>query len=137
MIQIYTDGSYSSSIARAGWGYVAIDDGIEMNREWGSIVGGPYIKHRNIAGEVIAVEEGIKWATLNGYKEIEIFCDYEGLIHWASGAWKAKNDLTKGYVKFLKDRKKEVRIKWTKVKAHSGNKWNEVADELAGLGSSE
>ena len=57
--------------------------------------------------------------------------DYEGIEKWSSGEWKAKNVLTKRYVDFMKDKSNFVQISYQKVKAHSGDYYNEEADRLA------
>ena len=73
----------------------------------------------------------IDWCRTNGIKKVEICHDYEGIGAWADGKWKANNDLTQGYRDFVADARKDMDIKFVKVKAHAGNKYNELADKLA------
>jgi len=67
----------------------------------------------------------------NGIKSISIFYDYEGIQKWCNGDWKAKKEGTKRYVEFYKDASKLVDVDFIKVKGHSGDKYNDLADELA------
>ena len=67
----------------------------------------------------------------NGIDDIEIYHDYEGVGKWADGLWKANNPLTQGYKQFIADARRVMSIRFIKVKAHAGNKYNEMADKLA------
>ena len=73
----------------------------------------------------------VKWALTNGYTEIEIRYDYEGIEKWVTGEWKAKNELTQKYVASMKLWEQSVRISFLKIEAHSNNKFNDEADRLA------
>ena len=48
---------------------------------------------RNVAGEMLGAMFAVKWAITNGYSEIELRYDYEGIEKWVTGDWKAKNEL--------------------------------------------
>jgi len=50
---------------------------------------------------------------------------------WATGKWKAKTELTKKYKKLYDYYSKFIEINFSKVKAHTGNTYNELADKLA------
>jgi len=52
---------------------------------------------RNVAGEMLGAMYAVKWAMVNGYKEIELRYDYEGIEKWVQGIWKAKNELAQKY----------------------------------------
>ena len=58
-----------------------------------------------------------------------IYTDSMLVLNCAQGVWKRKKniDLWKRYDLVSKDKK----IVWKKVKAHSGDKWNEYVDNLA------
>ena len=62
-----------------------------------------------------------------------IHYDYEGVSSWAQGKWKTNIKLTKEYASFVKE--SDINIKWIKVKAHSGDEYNEIADSLAKTGA--
>ena len=51
------------------------------------------------------------------------------LQEWVSGSWKAKTPYTKAYVEAVKAHGMDLR--WEKVLAHSGEKFNEIVDKLA------
>lgn len=55
-----------------------------------------------------------------------IHYDYEGVSSWAQGNGKPNIKLTKDYASFVKE--SGIIIKWIKVKVHSGDEYNEVAD---------
>ena len=67
----------------------------------------------------------------NGINKVEIYHDYEGIGAWADRHWKANNPLTQGYRDFVAEARQTMEISFVKVKAHSGNKYNEIADKLA------
>lgn len=73
----------------------------------------------------------VQWAIKNGYHNLELRYDYEGIEKWAQGEWKAKNTLTQKYANFMKSKSDILKISYQKVKAHSGDHYNEEADKLA------
>ena len=50
---------------------------------------------------------------------------------WASGSWQAKNEYTQDYVRYVEKYSEDMEITLIKVKGHSCNKYNDVADRLA------
>ena len=86
---------------------------------------------RNVAGEIEGSMAAMKYCIENGIKSISIFYDYEGIQKWCNGDWKAKKEGTKRYVEFYKDASRLVDVDFIKVKGHSGDKYNDLADELA------
>lgn len=84
-----------------------------------------------IAGEVIGSLEAISWGIANHYPAIEVRYDYEGIEKWALGYWKANKPVSKYYIEQFKELSKKIDVTFTKVKAHSGDKYNDIADELA------
>ena len=71
------------------------------------------------------------WAIENGYKKITIYYDYEGIEKWANGIWKANKVGTQRYKAFVAEKRQEIEIAFRKVAAHTGVKYNEMADQLA------
>lgn len=90
-----------------------------------------YSDHRNVAGELLAVRLVIDAALERNIKEIEIFYDYQGIGSWADGKWKANNECTSHYTEYIRKVRERMDVTFTKVKAHTGDKYNEMADDLA------
>ena len=73
----------------------------------------------------------MKYCIDKGYKDLLIYYDYEGIEKWCSGEWKANKEGTIYYRQFCIEAMKKINISFKKVKAHSGNKYNDMADKLA------
>ena len=86
---------------------------------------------RNVAGEMLGAMYAVKWAMVNGYQEVELRYDYAGIEKWVQGEWKAKNELAQKYAAAMNEWKKSIRISFLKIAAHTNNKYNDMADELA------
>lgn len=129
--EVYVDGSYING--KTGYGLVILKDGRAVEEIFGQVekeaAGGTH----QVAGELIAVEEALRWCQKNDVKEVSIFYDYLGIEKWATGAWKANQSLTQSYAKFV--RASGIRIRWRKVASHTGNRWNDYADKLAKKGA--
>ena len=122
----FIDGSYGSLSPYAGWGVVVVQDGKELQRLSGMTP--QEALSRNIDGELFAAYTCAKWAQENN-KNICICYDYKGIEEWATGRWKASSAIAKWYVNAVSPLLKWVSFK--KVAAHSGNRWNDIADKLA------
>lgn len=128
----YVDGSYSSNSNKFGCGVVLLDSDnivdtiskVYTNSEWAQI--------RNVAGELLACNLAVTYAKEHGYDEVTVHYDYMGIEAWVTGQWKTKNELTKKYKAWFDEMSKEIKVNFVKVKAHSNDKYNEMADELAG-----
>lgn len=137
MLRAYTDGSYKMDSNRnygVGWGYVLLDeDDNIIHQDYGTF--DEYMEQRNVSGEVYAVINLIMYCEDNGVEELEIYHDYVGIEHWVTGSWRAKNEMTKRYRDFMQD--SPIKITFSHVRGHSGNKWNEYVDTLAKRGVEE
>ncbi len=125
-IKAYVDGSFKSGNPYAGWGFVIVENDNIIHQESG-LTNAPALS-RNIDGEIQATIEAIKWG-MNHRKNLIIFYDYRGIECWAKGIWKAKSPIAGYYKRFIKGI--SIEIGFTKVKSHSGDKYNEIADALA------
>lgn len=130
----YVDGSYEHEIRTYGYGIVVINDNGEIEQFCGGGSDPNTASLRNVAGELIAAMSAIRYAIRNGCKEIEIFYDYDGIEMWATGGWKTKKMLTALYAHSVRRWMEQINIKFVKVKGHTGDTYNEMADELAKRG---
>lgn len=131
MVIAYVDGSFEKSIGRYAFGCVILTpDGQEIRRSGsGSDPAGVAI--RNVAGEMLGAMNAVKWARENDYSAVEIRYDYEGVEKWVTGVWRAKTPLTSKYAAHMQEAGNKIRISFCKIAAHTGNHYNEEADQLA------
>ncbi len=123
----YVDGSFYNN--KIGWGLVIVQDNQILLEDSGIVNLSPEEGSRQIAGEVQGVLEALSYAENHKFSSITIFYDYIGLQKWACGEWKANSSIAQYYsAKMIQNR---IRITWEKVKAHTGNRFNELADQLA------
>lgn len=125
----YVDGSFREKEKAYGAGVVYMTDG--RKDEFYQRYEDKYISHRNVAGEVKASELAIKKAIEEKKEKIYIYHDYQGISSWAKGEWKTNNDLTKSYKAFIDQASQKIQINFVKVKGHSNDKYNDLADKLA------
>ena len=128
-LHAYIDGSFSNKLQETGYGAVILLNGEIIHTIKGSSK--KYIEMRNVAGELFAAAISIKWAVDNGYKNIVLHHDYSGIAHWAKGEWKCKQEGTINYKKFIDEISSNISILFIKVKGHSGDMYNDMADKLA------
>lgn len=126
---IYVDGSYDSVSKIFGWGIVIV--GKSSLEEFKGFAKNSDHEYRNVAGEIYGTVNACKIAIERSYKSIDLYYDYTGIRHWALGEWKRNNPLTQRYYEFMQSALKVLSINFVKVKSHSGNKYNELADKLA------
>ena len=87
---------------------------------------------RNVAGEILGAKEAIKLAKSLKMRKLTIYHDYEGIANWPVGVWKAKNPITKQYVKFVWAMATAgLDLYFVHVKGHAGIAGNVEADRLA------
>jgi len=120
-ITIYTDGSCSPNPGRGGWAYIAVVDDVEI------CDAGRDNNTTNNKMELTAVIEAIKAFSLE--KNFRIYSDSQLTIRCALGTWRRNKNLHlwKQYDKYSKD--KDIKFTW--VKAHNGDRYNELVDQLA------
>ena len=86
---------------------------------------------RNVAGEIKASELAMQYALDNGYTSLSIYHDYQGIASWCLGEWKTNKAGTIAYKQFYDGIKDKLKVHFIKVKGHSGDEYNEIADRLA------
>lgn len=129
--EIYVDGSFINGAT--GYGAVILKNGKVVDELSGAVAASEVNNTRQVAGELIAVKEALKWCREHSIAEVSIYYDYLGIEKWATGQWKTNQPLTKEYALFV--RECPIKIHWHKVASHTGNRWNDRADALAKKGA--
>ena len=125
-LRVFVDGSFTPDFPKSGWAFVVTENDKEIAR--GSGITAFDAESRNIDGEVMASFQAMKW--LDAHDKSGVIChDYEGIARWAKGEWQAKSNIAKRYVAAAQPYLH--RVKFEKVAAHTGVKWNELVDQLA------
>lgn len=125
---VYVDGSYRNSDKSHSYGVYMFNDEEEYT----------YSKRffkdsdmRNVSGEIKGAMRAMEEAAKLGKKKIYLHYDYEGIRSWALGFWKTNKDGTIYYKNFYDSIKDKLEVKFIKVEAHTGVKYNELVDKLA------
>lgn len=126
----YIDGSYDNDLRRYGFGGVLIIDNNEYKFKKGYSED-EYIEYRNVAGEIKGAAYIINYCLKNNIFELDLYYDYIGIEKWYKGLWKANTLIAKNYVNFSNNVKNKIKVNFYKVKSHSNNKYNDLADKLA------
>ena len=126
----YVDGSYDDSQKAFAYGIVLFYNGTEKHFAR-KMSDSNLIDMRNVAGEIKASECAMQFCLDHNIKSLDIYHDYEGIAKWCTGEWKASKTGTQLYKQFYNDIKDHIYIKFFKVKGHSGDKYNDLADQLA------
>ena len=133
----YVDGSYNVRTKQFSYGVVfftgAVDkDGNVQELHYSQAFDHPELAQmRNVAGEIMGAAQSMKMARTLGIKDLTIYHDYEGISKWCTGEWKAKKEWTKKYKNFYDEIIRDVNISFVKIKGHSNDKYNDLADSLA------
>ena len=125
-LRVYVDGSFMPISEHAGWSWVAVENGVEIAYDFGTT---PHpAASRNIDGELYAAWKAMEYLARIQRKGT-ICYDYQGVESWATGEWNTGSSVSQIYV----NRISEIKI-WAdfeKVTGHSGDEWNDRADDLA------
>ncbi len=126
----YVDGSYNQDTKAFACGVVIFHNGTERTFSE-CFHNDDEAQMRNVAGEIRGAMKAMRYCDENNIKEIDIYYDYEGIEKWCTGAWKTNKDGTAAYKRFYDDVSKRVKVNFVKVKGHSGDRYNDMADRLA------
>lgn len=127
----YIDGSYDSLTHRFSFGAVVMASDDEEAHFSAAFNDAELASMRNVAGEIKASEFAISHALEEGWPELVIYYDYSGIEKWARGEWKRNLPATKAYFAFCQDAFQKINVHFIKIKSHSGNYYNDLADTLA------
>ena len=133
-IIIYTDGACSGNPGKGGWGAIL------MFKEHEKKISGGLKETTNNQMEIRAVIEALK--IIKKSSQIIIYTDskyvMDGITKWINGwkknGWRTADRKPVKNSELWQELDEEVakhRIEWRWVKGHSGNKYNDIADELA------
>ena len=126
----YVDGSYYHPTKEFSLGAVIAYKGEEHH--FSEKFADPELASmRNVAGEIKGAECAMQFAIDHGCSNLYIYHDYEGIARWCLGEWKANKEGTKAYKAFYENASQKVKIHFVKVKGHSNDTYNDLADELA------
>lgn len=128
---VYVDGSFDVNLQKYSFGCVILlEDGRVIERS-GNGEEPELLAIRNVAGEMHGAMYAVQWALENGYSSVILHYDYEGIEKWATGVWNAKNPHTQKYADFMRQMQEQIEVIFQKVKAHSGDYYNEQVDKVA------
>lgn len=126
----YVDGSYHARTKEFSCGAVLFYRGEELH--FSQKFCDPTLSDmRNVAGEIMGSRTVIEWCLEHEVKALEIHHDYEGVAKWCTGEWKANKPGTQAYRAYCRDAMQKLSITFVKVKGHSGDRYNDLADALA------
>jgi ribonuclease HI len=128
MVEIYTDGAYSSSRNVGGWAFVVVKDGIKEDSGFGTVV-----NTTNNRMEIMACIKALEWIKAKEIKECILYTDSMYVIGTMTLNWKRKKNVDLWPTMF--ELAVDISISWTHVKGHAGNQFNELCDTLAVHGS--
>lgn len=139
-IIMFSDGACRGNPGPGGWGAV-----LRFGQHEKKLHGGER-ETTNNRMELTAAIEGLN--ALNEKCEVQLYTDSQyvrkGVLEWLEG-WKKRGWKTaakqpvknKDLWQLLDEAIQRHKIEWHWVKGHSGNEGNELADELANLGTDE
>ena len=130
-VDIYVDGSFDKETNIFSWGVVLVNKLDNNKEEFNGCARNPDSKYMNVAGEIYGSVMACKLACKRNYKNLNLYYDYTGIKEWAEGNWRRNNPLTKRYYEFMQKVFETLDVNFVKVKAHTGNEFNELADALA------
>ena len=127
----YVDGSFNLSTGVYGYGGVLLCRDGSARPLQGHGRDETLRTMRNVAGEIHGSMAAIQAAADAGIASITIFYDYMGIEMWANGQWKTNKEGTRAYKTFIDQIRPRIEIRFQKVAAHTGVRFNELVDQLA------
>lgn len=127
----YVDGSYDVEKKAYSYGLVIQQANQEDILESEAYDDAMLSDMRNVAGELAGAQRAMCYAKEHGAQSLLIVHDYTGIEKWCTKEWKANKPGTKAYVQLCETIKEDVQVSFRKVKSHSGDTYNDLADRLA------
>ena len=124
MLKLYVDGACSPNPGTGGWACIFYDDKNNPEKHCG------YLENTtNNIMEITSVIKGLQY--IKKYtKEVEILTDSQYVVNTMTKGWK-RNKNQDLWFQLDEELKNFTNIKWTWVKGHDSNLYNNICDELA------
>ena len=126
----YVDGSYNDAEKTFSYGAVIFWNSEEFHLSE-RVDDSTLVEMRNVAGEICGAKAAMDFALDKKCEKLTIYHDYEGIAKWPMGEWKTNKEGTIAYKAFFDSIKDSLEVTFIKVKGHSNDKYNDLADELA------
>lgn len=125
----FVDGSYNHKTSTCGYGCICRFDPDKKPE----ILTGSFEENelRNVAGELAGATAAIKRAVELGCRELVIFHDFDGVCEFANSKTNHRNQTISAYQNLVRSVSGDISLTFSKVKAHSSIKGNNIADRLA------
>lgn len=127
----YVDGSFDRTSGLCAYGLVMLRDGEVLFTESKAFHDPDLALMHNVAGELAGARRALAWAIAEGEASLTLAYDYAGIEKWCTGSWQANKPGTKSYRDFCQEAREHLKITFLKVKGHSGDPYNDMADALA------
>ena len=128
--EIYVDGSFRADTGDYADGIVILEGGEELTFSE-KFTDPDMALMRNVAGEIRGAQAAMEYALKQGWPGIYLYHDYAGIAFWCTGEWKASKDGTIAYRDFYRNIRDRLEVRFVKVKGHSHDRCNDLADKLA------
>lgn len=130
-VQIFVDGSYNPAKKIAAYGLVIVKNNKAFLKDFSAYPYTDVTASFNVGAELLGAKRAVELALANDIKKLIIYYDYTGIEKFATNTWKAKTTQTIEYQSFMQRYMNLINISFIKIKSHSGNKFNDMADKLA------
>ncbi len=129
-VTAYVDGSYNIRTGQFAYGALIFYNGDEITMS-DAFSDTDLASMRNVAGEIMGAQQVMMYCVDHGIKKLDLYYDYAGIEKWCTGEWKTTKKGTADYKTVYDWVRQYVDVRFIKVKGHSGNKYNDMADGLA------
>jgi ribonuclease HI len=79
----------------------------------------------------MAAINALEWCIRHNISDVCIYHDYEGVSRWYLNEWEANSQIARFYIKKRDQAFKALNVSFVKVKGHSNNEYNDMADAEA------
>jgi ribonuclease HI len=124
MLEIYTDGAYSSSRNQGGWAFIVVQNNKVIHKDYEGL-----LNTTNNRMEIMGMLKALEWVKQNSIPlPIKIYTDSMYVIGTLTLNWKMKKniDLWQILLPLVNSE-----IEYLHVKGHNGDKFNEECDKWA------